>query len=104
MGPSFSPAETIGQATVNKDGVNIIPTAGGDFHPVPKGYVRNVAGVVTMTDPYKGEKAYLVSIGDGASGLLLDDHVDYVPNETGGDCADAIAERDATWVAHLTPD
>jgi hypothetical protein len=84
LGPTFETTATIGRATVKLDGVHLIATSDGQFHPVVKGYVRNVSAVVRISDgPYDGETAYLVPVPSGAqeSGLLLAAHADYVPLE-----------------------
>ena len=99
MGPTFTPGgESIGVATVAIDGVSLIGTSDGAFHPVPRGYVRNVIAVVLVTSgPYDGDTAYLVSAGDGASGLLLAAHATYVEAEPPP--GDGLAGRRAQWDA-----
>jgi hypothetical protein len=101
MGPTFSPKASVGVATVHTAG-NLILTSSGEFQPIPLGYVRNVAQIVTKTDePYAGQTAYLVSAGDGESALLMAFLATYVPHPTDGDPG-SIDERDAEWISALT--
>jgi hypothetical protein len=108
-GPTFTPGATVGVATVKLDGgSSLIATSDGEYHPVAKGYVRNVSDVVTITDgKYKGSPAYLVSIGGGESGLLLASHADYVPRaqlpaDTSAIVHAAVRARDETWRTNLS--
>ena len=96
MGPFFTPTNKIGVATVTSDNANMISTADGEFHPVERGYVRNVSAIVKMTDgTYTGQEAYLVSVGDGESGLLLAALASYVADPASG--GDELDGRRRQW-------
>jgi hypothetical protein len=101
-GPTFTPGNTIGQATVSVDGLNLIATSDGEFHPVERGLVRNVAAVVEVTSgKYAGETAYLVSVSGGVeTGLLLASGATYVPAEPApGEPVEVLEVRQAQWDA-----
>ena len=99
VGPFFSPSTSIGVATVASDNANLIACADGEYHPVARGYVRNVAALVKMTDgKYAGDDAYLVSIGGGESGLLLAALATFLPSDPDAP-GDEIEIRRAQWDA-----
>lgn len=83
VGPAFdTTGAAIGQATVTKEGSNIIATEDGEFVPVELGLVRNVFATVVIKDGrYDEQPAYLVQIpGTDSTGLLLAALASYVPN------------------------